>query len=327
MRRKHNRFDPDVPAGILTVNKPEGQTSAKVVAIVKKALNAKKVGHTGTLDPFATGIVICCINQATKLSQFFLEGDKTYEGILHLGIATDTQDRTGQIIQQNDPECSEQDIAAAFKQFTGTIEQYPPAFSALKHKGVPLYRLARKGQPVQKPPRKVQIYQLTILSVKMPLINFRVKCSSGTYIRTLCADIGQTLGCGGHLKELCRIESCGYSIDNALTYEQIDTQKSTGMLKSRIVPVSDSLKDYPKIITTPGIQKQILDGRKIYRNCFSQDTLDKGNILQIITPDNILLAVIRFQENSDECKVIRMGLSEKNKTPGAWGRRKAVGGD
>jgi len=311
MQRKRNKFDPDVPAGILAVNKPEGQTSAQVVATVKKALNARKVGHTGTLDPFATGIVICCINQATKLSQFFLEGDKTYEGMLHLGIATDTQDSTGQVISQEMPACLESDIYTIFKQFRGTIEQYPPAFSALKHKGVPLYRLARKGQPIQKPPRNVHIYQLTILSINMPFVHFRVTCSSGTYVRTLCADIGQKLGCGGHLKALCRIKSCGYSIDDALTYEQISAQISTGILKESIVPVANALKDIPKIIANPGIKKQIVDGKTIYRKNFSQDTFEKGNILQIITPDNILLAVIRCQETTDECKVIRLGLSDK----------------
>jgi len=317
MQRKRNKFDPDIPAGILVVNKPEGKTSAQVVATIKKALNARKVGHTGTLDPFATGVVICCINQATKLSQFFLAGDKTYEGLLHLGIVTDTQDRTGNVINQKNPECTEYEISAAFKQYTGEIEQYPPAFSALKHKGVPIYRLARKGQPVQKPPRKVHIYHLTILSVNMPFVSFRVRCSSGTYVRTLCADIGKKLGCGGHLKELCRIECCGYSIEETLSYEQIAAQESTGILKSSIVPVADALKKVPKIVATPGIQKQILDGRKIYRNNFCQDTLDQGNILQIITPDNILLAVIRFNENSNECNVIRMGLSDNNyKNPG-----------
>jgi tRNA pseudouridine55 synthase len=309
---QRNRFDPNVPAGILVINKPEGKTSAQVVANVKNALSAKKVGHTGTLDPFATGIVICCINQATKLSQFFLEGDKTYDGILHLGIATDTQDRTGQTIFQEVPKCTENDISEVFKQFTGTIEQYPPTFSALKHKGVPLYRLARKGQPVQKPSRIVHIYSLTILSVNMPFIAFRVKCSSGTYIRTLCADIGHKLYCGGHLKELCRIESCGYSIDEALTYEQIAVQASTGLLKSSVVPVADALKDIPKIIATPGLKKQIIDGKAILKKNFSPNTLDQGNILQIITPDNILLAVIRFQERCEECKVIRMRLSDKN---------------
>jgi tRNA pseudouridine55 synthase len=310
MQRKRKRYDPDVPAGILSVNKPEGQTSAQVVAKIKNALNAKKVGHTGTLDPFATGIVICCINQATKLSQFFLEGDKTYEGVLHLGIATDTQDRTGKTIYQQDPKCSEHDISEAFKQFTGTIEQSPPTFSALKHKGEPLYRLARKGQPVQKPPRQVHIYELVILSINIPFIKFKLKCSSGTYVRTICADIGQRLGCGGHLKELIRVESCGYTLDDTLTYEQIAEMASQKKLKSNIVPVANVLKNVPKIVATPDIKKRILNGRKILKSNFSQDNLNQENILQIITPDNILLAVIRYQEMSEECKVIRMGLSE-----------------
>jgi tRNA pseudouridine55 synthase len=310
MQRKRKRYDPDVPAGILSVNKPEGQTSAQVVAKIKNALNAKKVGHTGTLDPFATGIVICCINQATKLSQFFLEGDKTYEGVLHLGIATDTQDRTGKTIYQQDPKCSEHDISEAFKQFTGTIEQSPPTFSALKHKGEPLYRLARKGQPVQKPPRQVHIYELVILSINIPFIKFKLKCSSGTYVRTICADIGQRLGCGGHLKELIRVESCGYTLDDTLTYEQIAEMASQKKLKSNIVPVANVLKNVPKIVATPDIKKRILNGKKILKSNFSQDNLNQENILQIITPDNILLAVIRYQEMSEECKVIRMGLSE-----------------
>jgi tRNA pseudouridine55 synthase len=310
MQCKRKRYDPDVPAGILSVNKPEGQTSAQVVAKIKNALNAKKVGHTGTLDPFATGIVICCINQATKLSQFFLEGDKTYEGVLHLGIATDTQDRTGKTIYQQDPKCSEHDISEAFKQFTGTIEQSPPTFSALKHKGEPLYRLARKGQPVQKPPRQVHIYELVILSINIPFIKFKLKCSSGTYVRTICADIGQRLGCGGHLKELIRVESCGYTLDDTLTYEQIAEMASQKKLKSNIVPVANVLKNVPKIVATPDIKKRILNGKKILKSNFSQDNLNQENILQIITPDNILLAVIRYQEMSEECKVIRMGLSE-----------------
>jgi tRNA pseudouridine55 synthase len=311
MQRKTNRYDPDIPAGILAINKPEGLSSAQVVAKVKRALNAKKVGHTGTLDPFATGIVICCINQATKLSQFFLQGDKTYEAILHLGISTDTQDKTGKVIAQEEPKCNEYEISAAFKLFTGTIEQFPPVYSALKHKGVPLYRLARKGQPVQKPSRKVHIHELIIQSIHMPFVAFSVKCSSGTYIRTLCADIGQKLECGGHLNKLCRIESCGYTIEETLTYEQIDTHASTGNLHASIIPVADALKNIPKIVATPEITKRIFDGRAIFRSNFSQDTLDQGNILQIITSDNILLAVIQCQQTSDECKVIRMGLSKK----------------
>jgi len=194
--------------------------------------------------------------------------------------------------------------------FTGSIEQYPPIFSALKHKGVPLYRLARQGQPVQKPSRTVYIHELIIQSIHLPFVAFRVKCSSGTYIRTLCADIGHKLGCGGHLSKLCRIESCGYAIEETLTHEQIAAQASTGKLHASIIPVADALKNVPKIIATPAITKRIFDGRAIFQSNFTQDTLDQGNTLQMITSDNILLAVIQCQQTSDECKVIRMGLSK-----------------
>jgi len=300
---KRYNFDPDVPSGLMIVHKPEGKTSAQLVATVKKKLNAKKVGHTGTLDPFATGVLICCINQATKLSQFFLEGDKTYEGLLHLGIETDTQDRTGQIVSQRDPTCSHPDIVNVFDKFVGEIEQKPPVFSALKHNGVPLYRLARKGQPVQKPSRKVRIYALQILDISLPFVKFIVRCSSGTYIRTLCADIGQKLTCGGHLKTLCRIESCGYKNSEALTdLEMLDPQT----LRAHIVPINKALRHIPKIMVTQSLQNQIQHGGRLFKNHFSQNDLNQGNTLQLITPDNILLAVIRWQDAENECKVIRM---------------------
>ena len=302
-----------VPSGILLVNKPENQTSAQVVSTVKKTLNAKKVGHTGTLDPFATGLVICCINQATKLAQFFLEGDKTYEGVLHLGINTDTQDKTGQILSQTAPNCQNSDIISAFNQFLGEIEQKPPVFSALKHKGVPLYQWARNGQPIQKPPRKVTIYELNIQNISLPLVFFNVRCSSGTYVRTLCADIGNYLGCGGHLKDLCRIESSDYSIEESLTYEQISAKALSGSLMSFITPISESLRKIPRIYVKKGMIKQIQNGNRLFRSNFTSNELQKGNILQLVTPDNRLLAVVRWTTGNDECKVVRIFQEKSNK--------------
>jgi tRNA pseudouridine55 synthase len=305
MQLQRNKYT-QVPAGIVVVNKPENQTSAQLVATVKKILEAKKVGHTGTLDPFATGIVICCINQATKLAQFFLEGDKTYEGVLHLGIDTDTQDKTGQILSQNDPKCENQDIISAFKRFKGEIEQTPPVFSALKHKGIPLYQWARKGQPVQKSPRKIHIYELNVQDISLPFVRFDVRCSSGTYVRTLCADIGRHLGCGGHLKDLCRIESSGYTIDEALTYEQISAKVSSDNLSSCIIPLSESLKTIPKIVVSKGIIKQVKNGNSLFRSNFSPEILNQGNVLQLITPEKRMIAVVRWMPEKDECKVVRI---------------------
>jgi len=209
---------------ILLIDKPAGISSAKLVAIVKRRLNAKKVGHAGTLDPFATGLMICCINKGTKLAGTFLHGNKTYQATLRLGIETDTQDLTGQVISECEcPEISEERIISAFKSFEGETEQVPPVYSALKHNGVPLYKLARQGTPVEKPARTIHIYQLQIDEISLPEIRFTVSCSGGTYIRTLASDIGKILGCGAHLIALRRIECGGFFIDQAVTLEQLET--------------------------------------------------------------------------------------------------------
>ena len=206
--------------GIIIIDKPAGITSAKVVARLKEIVGARKVGHTGTLDPFATGVMICCLNRATRLARFFLSGDKKYKAVLCLGEETDTQDRTGKTISVcKDLEFSDKEIRDVFKEFEGPVAQMPPVFSSLKHKGTPLYKLARQGKPVQKPARQIVIHYLKISDSDLPEIHFEVSCSSGTYIRALCADIGKRLGCGGHLKSLRRIESCGFSIDQALDLE------------------------------------------------------------------------------------------------------------
>jgi tRNA pseudouridine55 synthase len=177
-------------SGIIVVDKPADITSARVVARIKKFFGAPKAGHTGTLDPFATGVMVCCINNATRLSRFFLHGNKKYEALLHLGIETETQDSTGTIIATCDEvHFSDKTIQTVFKQFEGTLYQHPPIFSALKHKGIRLYKLAREGKPVQKPPRRISISYIKILEIDQPLIRFEVSCSAGTYIRTLCADI------------------------------------------------------------------------------------------------------------------------------------------
>ncbi len=203
--------------GIFVIDKPENISSAAVVARLKKILGVRKAGHAGTLDPFATGVLVCCVNQATKLARFFLHSNKKYTAVLKLGVETDTQDLTGTVISRcEDINFDEKKIKSVFEKFKGAIEQVPPVYSALKHEGVPLYKLARQGKPVQKPPRPVFISCLNIIEINLPEISFEVSCSGGTYIRTLCADIGAELGCGGHLKELRRTESSGFPLMNLL---------------------------------------------------------------------------------------------------------------
>jgi len=288
-------------SGILIVDKSAGISSAKVVARVKKLLKARKAGHTGTLDPFATGVLVCCINRATKLSRFFLHGEKKYEAILHLGIETDTQDSTGKVTNTyNDIEFSEKTIRSVFKQFEGTISQLPPVYSALKYKGIPLYKHARKNKPVQKPARRVSILSLEILEINLPAIRFEVSCSAGTYIRTLCADIGEALGCGGHLKELRRTESSGFTIKDAATLEALEKSALSEDLSDRIISMSNVLKDMPEHVADKTLAQKIMHGNIMTKNDFLPE---KGNLeegfIKIVDADNSLIAILKYNNDNN----------------------------
>jgi len=287
-------------SGIIVIDKPDGITSAKVVARVKKLLNARKAGHAGTLDPFATGVTVCCINQATKLAQFFLHSSKKYEAVLFLGTETDTQDLTGKVVSRCEIQpsaFSEEKIYSVFQQFKGEILQAPPVYSALKHKGVPLYRLARKGNPVQKPARTVFISSLDILHINLPEIHFEVSCSGGTYIRTLCADIGTALGCGGHLKKLRRTESSGFNIKDAVKLSELESSPDlSGNLYDRIIPMADALHNMPVFIADNGLIKKIIYGQSITETDFTTDMPD--GFIKVIDISSNLLAVLNKEGKS-----------------------------
>ncbi|MDF1593024.1 MAG: tRNA pseudouridine(55) synthase TruB [Desulfobacterales bacterium] len=284
--------------GIVVIDKPAGITSAKVVAVVKKLLGAKKVGHTGTLDPFATGVMICCLNQATRLARFFLSGHKTYEAVLRLGIDTDTQDSTGTVTSQCEwIEFSENKIRSVLKQFTGTIQQQPPAFSALKHKGVPLYKLARSGQPVRKAARRVQITAIEIRAIELPEIRFVVSCSAGTYIRTLCADIGAALGCGGHLKTLRRIESSGFSIREAISLPSLEAVSASGNVQDCIIDMAGALRNMPVFVADSGLMDKIRFGKPLTDLDMDPDRIDlSGDFFKVVDSENRLLAVVSLNK-------------------------------
>lgn len=289
-------------SGILVVDKPADITSAKVVARVKRQLGAGKVGHAGTLDPFATGVLVCCINRATKLARFFLHGNKKYEAVLHLGVETDTQDSTGAVTSSCDEvEFPDKKIRSIFKQFEGTIEQFPPIYSALKYKGVPLYKLARNGKPVQKPARRVAIFFTTILEINLPLIRFVVSCSAGTYIRTLCADIGASLGCGGHLKELRRIESSGFTIAEALTLSELKEPALSEKLSDRMISMSNALKDMPEHVANKVLAAKIMHGNVITKKDFEpgQADMPKG-FIKIVDVNSDLVAVLEYTKDSNK---------------------------
>ena len=211
--------------GVLIVDKAPGMTSHDVVAIVRRALNTKKVGHCGTLDPLATGLLIVVIGRGTKIQDLLMSEDKEYVGTLKLGETTDSQDADGQVVETRPvPELSRERIDQAFAKFDGDFYQMPPMVSAIKMDGVPLYKLARQGKTVEREPRFVHIFAHEIKNVALPEIEFRVVCSKGFYVRTYAFDIGNDLGCGAHLKALRRTKSGKFNLDHAVTIEDLKTK-------------------------------------------------------------------------------------------------------
>jgi tRNA pseudouridine55 synthase len=292
-------------SGIIVVDKPQNITSARVVAKVKRLLDARKVGHAGTLDPFAAGVLVCCINDATRLARFLLAGNKTYDATLKLGIETDTQDMTGTVTAvQPVKDWPEDTITSAVKKFEGQIQQQPPVFSALKHKGTPLYRLARKGTPVQKPARRVYISKIKILEIKLPLVRFEVSCSAGTYVRTLCADIGRQLGCGGHLLALTRTESSGFKIQQAISLARLEKRALAGDSKRYLISMTDALGDMPTCIADQKLIEKIRHGKHLKKSDIqivqsSAKSKQQDATIKIVDGDNILHAVLNYEKNRD----------------------------
>jgi tRNA pseudouridine55 synthase len=281
-------------SGVVIVDKPADITSAKVLAKVKQLCGVKKAGHAGTLDPFATGVLVCCLNQATRLASFFLHDRKKYRGTLHLGIETDTQDLTGRVIsEKNTGGVSAADVQRIAGRFTGCIEQLPPVYSALKHKGTPLYRLAREGSPVQKPPRKVTISQLTILEVDIPFVSFEVTCSAGTYIRTLCTDIGRELGCGGHLKTLLRLESSSFSIAEAVSLTELAEMAAADSIDGKMIPMADALRGIPTVTVDRKLADRIRHGQQVNQSELEDcPCLEPLAIFKVLAESGRLLAVM-----------------------------------
>src|SRR5438046_4337208 len=213
---------PETPDGVLLVDKAEGMTSHDVVALVRRKLQVRKVGHCGTLDPIATGLLLITVGRGTKVQDLLMSEDKEYAGTFVLGVTTDTQDRQGQVIQQRPvPALDETQIRAAFEKFRGDSYQMPPMVSAKKHGGVPLYKLARQGKVVEREPRLVHVYRYSVDRVALPEIDFSVVCSKGFYVRTYVHDIGEELGCGAHLKSLRRTKSGRFDVAHAISVDQI----------------------------------------------------------------------------------------------------------
>lgn len=234
------------PSGLLLIDKAEGPSSAHVVHRVKKILGAKRVGHLGTLDPFASGLLPIAVNEGTKIADIFLGGAKSYRAVMRLGIATDSQDVTGKVIEEKPvPPLDDADLRRLEAKFSGAQTQVPPMFSALKKAGVRLYELARQGQVVERAARTIEITKLALRRVSESEIEFDVSCSRGTYVRTLAADMGNQLGCGAHLIKLRRLACDHLSLADAVTLEQVEDAMAQGAVP--LVPLAKALSHLPAV--------------------------------------------------------------------------------
>ena len=274
---------------VLVLDKPQGLTSHDVVARVRRITREKRVGHAGTLDPAATGVLVVLVGKATRLAQFFVEMDKGYRGRVVLGVATDTQDATGKVVASADPSSvTEEQIVEAFAAFEGETEQVPPMVSALKRDGTPLYVLARRGEVVEREARRVCISDLRVLSVELPEVEFEMRCSKGTYVRTLAADIGDKLGCGAHLGELARTAVGPFELVAATP---VNALSRAGIAEGAVgLSMHEALSFMPELRTTEAEEDTLSTGGAI--EVESGRLESEGGTYLRLSPDGIELTAV-----------------------------------
>lgn len=249
--------------GIINVYKEAGYTSHDVVAKLRRIVNQKKIGHTGTLDPEATGVLPVCLGKGTRLCDMITDKEKTYCADLLLGITTDTQDTTGEILEEKPVECSEEQVREVITGFLGAQMQIPPMYSALKVNGRKLYQLAREGVEVERQPRPVEFFHIEILEMDLPRVKFSVTCSKGTYIRTLCHDIGEKLGCGGAMEKLVRTCVGRFEIKDSMTLEEISRLQEEDRLLERVCSPEAMFENLPAFYCEKGLDKLLHNGNPL----------------------------------------------------------------
>lgn len=284
--------------GIIVVHKEKGFTSFDVVAKLRGILKQKKIGHTGTLDPDATGVLPVCLGCATKLCDMLTDTTKIYEAELLLGITTDTQDLSGSILEKKDVCVTEAETEAVIHSFIGTQEQIPPMYSALKVDGKKLYELAREGKTVERKAREITIEKIEILEMKLPRVRMLVTCSKGTYIRTLCNDIGQALGCGGVMTSLIRKKTAGFVLEEARTLDEIETIMKKGEIQTILKGVDSVFEQYPKAVVKEEGMKAVQNGNLLYENVLEPDP-KKAEHVRIYGRDGMFYGLYGYQVNRE----------------------------
>lgn len=289
--------------GIVNILKPPGMTSHDVINFLRKSLMIRKIGHSGTLDPAAAGVLPVFIGKATKAIEFFEHDDKEYISELTLGINTDSSDIMGNIIKTNKVNVDIGDIKQILERFVGDIEQIPPMYSAVHYKGKRLYELARKGITVKRKPRKITIKSIEFLDYKNPRIMFKVCCSKGTYIRTLCEDIGNELGCGGYLSCLVRTRSGVFTIEKSVSLEEFEQSRLNGNLDKVILPIDKALPDMPKLQLS--IKNNQFTKGKIFSNLDICKNLI-GKYLRVYNKQNFIgIAIAESRENNSCIRIVK----------------------
>lgn len=281
--------------GVLLLDKDAGHSSNDVLIKAKRMLNAQKAGHTGTLDPFATGLLPLCFGEATKFAQDLLDADKTYETVVHLGITTTTGDTEGDVVEKRDVDVTTEHIEAVLAQFRGDIEQVPPMHSALKRDGKPLYEYARAGITLEREARHATIHALEMLAYQAPYLTLRVRCSKGTYIRVLGQDIGAALGCGAHLQALRRTQVGSLTIDSAVTLSWLADTADVER-KKLLAPVDALLSTFPSVSLSDELAKRFLHGQRLALGKEGVATQDVGRVRVYRDSDRSLLGTAQLME-------------------------------
>lgn len=282
--------------GILNVCKEPGFTSFDVVAKLRGICRQKKIGHTGTLDPDASGVLPVCLGNATKLCDMLTDKTKEYRAVLLLGRVTDTQDTTGKVLEEHPVEAAEEQVRQAILSFVGEYDQIPPMYSALKVNGQKLCDLARAGKEVERKSRRVTIYSITIEKIELPYVTMTVSCSKGTYIRTLCHDIGQLLGCGGTMENLVRTRSGQFRLEDAYRLCEIETLAKEGRLETVLLKTDAVFSDLPAAVVKPEFEKLADNGNPLLLEHLDFERMDAISGLRFCPTDGLKLRIYRADE-------------------------------
>ncbi|MFQ5942147.1 MAG: tRNA pseudouridine(55) synthase TruB [Anaerolineales bacterium] len=289
--------------GIIVVDKPEGLTSHKIVSIVRRGTGVRKVGHAGTLDPRASGVLVLCLGPATRLSEYLSSSNKTYEARIRFGESTETYDSEGETTSSSGEVPNEAQIETVLEKYRGEIQQVPPPFSAVKLQGKKAYELAREGKPVKLESRSVTVYELTKLGYEPPDLSIRVECSAGTYIRSLAHDLGEALSTGAHLASLRRIKAGPFSLDDAVTLEAIEESMKLGEWESLVRPAADALPDLPAVRVDEPELDRLRNGLRIP----SED--GTSEMAKAVAPDGELVAILVSADDGREWQPRKVFLS------------------